>query len=93
MLHGSSVELGHDNSIDKKAKLGIKFFYVYLAIYVGFVLLGLFAQNVLGSKVIGSLNLAIVYGMGLIILAAVMGIIYNFLCTKYENEMNKEVKQ
>jgi uncharacterized membrane protein (DUF485 family) len=46
----------------------------------------------LGLAAIGGLNLAFVYGMGLIVLAAVMGLIYNYFCTKFENEMNKEEK-
>jgi uncharacterized membrane protein (DUF485 family) len=44
----------------------------------------------LGIEFLAGQNLAIVYGMGLIILAAVMGLIYNYFCTRYENELNKE---
>jgi uncharacterized membrane protein (DUF485 family) len=39
--------------------------------------------------VFGGLNLAIVYGFGLIVLAIIMGLIYNHLCTKKEDELNK----
>jgi hypothetical protein len=43
-------------------------------------------------KVVAGLNLAVVYGMGLIILAAVMGYFYSMICTNMENKMNKEEK-
>jgi uncharacterized membrane protein YciS (DUF1049 family) len=39
------------------------------------------------------LNLAVFYGFGLILSAIIMGIIYNAICTRYENEMNKEEDQ
>ena len=90
MLHGPAVELGKDNSIPKKTKLGVILCIIYLTVYTGFVLIGLLSPRTLGLEALGGLNLAFVYGMGLIILAAVMGLIYNYFCTKYENEMNKE---
>jgi uncharacterized membrane protein YciS (DUF1049 family) len=43
----------------------------------------------MGMIVFSGLNLAVVYGMGLIILAIIMGIIYNNMCTKAEDQMNK----
>lgn len=92
MMHGPAVELGKDNSIPKKTKLGVILFFVYLAVYSGFVMIGLLSPKTMGIETLGGLNLAFVYGMGLILLAAVMGLIYNYFCTKYENELNKEVK-
>ena len=91
MLHEPSVELGKDNSIEKKSKLGVKLFWIYMFIYFGFIVIGTLSPKTLGLHFLG-VNLAIVYGMGLIVLAAVMGLFYNHFCTKYENQMNKEVK-
>ncbi len=90
MMHGPAAELGKDNSIPKKTRLGVKLFFVYFFIYFGFVFIGTFYPEVLGREVFSGQNLAIVYGMGLIILAAVMGLIYNFICTRYEDTLNKE---
>lgn len=90
MMHGPAAELGKDNSIPKKTRLGVILFFVYFVIYFGFVFIGTLYPKVLGMEVISGQNLAIVYGMGLIILAAIMGLIYNYICTKYENKMNKE---
>ncbi|MHC1739119.1 MAG: DUF485 domain-containing protein [Ignavibacteriaceae bacterium] len=92
MLHGSSVELSKDNSIPLKTRLGVVLFFVYLLVYSGFVLIGTFYPKVLGVYAFWGLNLAFVYGMGLIILAAIMGLVYNFFCTRYEDKMNKEGK-
>ncbi len=90
MIHKNTVSVEKDNSIKVKAKLGIILFFVYLIIYAGFVFIGTVYPQVLGFKVISGLNLAYVYGMGLIVLAGVMGLIYNFFCTRFENKMNKE---
>ncbi|MFH0735860.1 MAG: DUF485 domain-containing protein [bacterium] len=92
MLHGPSVELGKDNSIQKKTRLGLILLMFYLFVYAGFVFIGTFYPSVLGMPAVMNLNLAVVYGMSLIILAAVMGLIYNYFCTKFESQMNKEGK-
>ena len=42
------------------------------------------------ATVFAGQNLAVVYGFGLIVLAFVMGIIYDILCTNKEDELNKE---
>lgn len=92
MLHGPAVELGKDDSIPRKTKLGVILFFVYFLIYAGFVFIGFTFPKLMGKTVLGSQNLAFVYGMGLIVLAVVMGLIYNYFCTKFEDQMNKEEK-
>jgi uncharacterized membrane protein (DUF485 family) len=58
--------------------IGILLFALYLVVYVGFV--GLFAWDYkAGAKVVfGGLNVAIVYGMGLIVGAFVLAVVYMF---------------
>jgi uncharacterized membrane protein (DUF485 family) len=92
MIHEPSVELGEDKSAERKSKLGIKLFFVYLIIYTGFVLIGTIWPKLLGTEFLWGQNLAVIYGITLILLAVVMGLIYNYFCTKFENEMNKEEK-
>jgi uncharacterized membrane protein (DUF485 family) len=92
MLHKPAVELGRDLSIPKKTRLGVVFFWIYLLIYVGFVVIGTLMPDALGGRVFSDLNLAVVYGMSLIILAAIMGLFYNYVCTKFEKQMNREEK-
>jgi uncharacterized membrane protein (DUF485 family) len=88
MLHGPSAKLGEDNASERKSKLGVKLFIVYLIIYAGFVAIGLTDPDILGYHLFAGQNLAIIYGFGLIILAIVMGFIYNFACTRLENKLN-----
>lgn len=93
MHHGESVKLGVDHAQKKKAKLGVWFFFLYSIIYAIFVIIGVFYYEKMGNIVLGSQNLAVVFGFGLIIFAVLLGIFYNWLATRYENKMNKEDKQ
>jgi uncharacterized membrane protein (DUF485 family) len=90
MHHGPAAVLGKDHSIEFKTRLGVILFFVYLVVYAGFVLIGIFYPELMGAKVPGGLNLAFVYGMGLIVLAIIMGLVYNYFCTRHEDKMNKE---
>lgn len=92
MNHGPAVKLGVDKASDKKAKLGVWLFIIYSIIYAGFVAIGVINYELMGKIVLGKQNLAIVYGFGLIVLAVVMGVVYNSICTSMENKMNKEVQ-
>ncbi len=89
-MHGPAAKLEKDNASAKKTSLGIKLFIVYALIYAGFVFINTLSPSTMGIKVFAGLNLAVVYGFGLIILAIVMGIIYNRMCTGYEDTMNKK---
>ncbi|MBE0674105.1 MAG: DUF485 domain-containing protein [Bacteroidales bacterium] len=89
-MHGPAAKLEKDHAAEKKAKLGIYLFIFYILIYAGFVVIGLYDPDLMGVHVLGKQNLAIVYGYGLIVLAIVMGFIYNALCTRMENKMNNK---
>jgi uncharacterized membrane protein (DUF485 family) len=89
MIHKSAVVKETDNAAAKKAKLGVILFIVYTLVYSGFVLIGLTKPEWMGLQLLGDMNMAIIYGFGLIALAIVMGFIYNFFCTRMENKMNK----
>jgi uncharacterized membrane protein (DUF485 family) len=89
MLHEPVAIIGKDNAASKKSRLGVILFIVYTVIYAGFVLIGLTKPELMGLELIGGQNIAIIYGFGLIILAIVMGFVYNFFCTRMENKMNK----
>ncbi|MEA3497052.1 MAG: DUF485 domain-containing protein [Bacteroidota bacterium] len=90
MDHGPAVELGVDHASGKKSRLGVLFFILYTIVYGIFVAIGVTNYEALGKPVFGNQNLAVIYGFGLIVFAIVLGLIYNWLCTKYENELNKE---
>ena len=90
MDHGKAVELGKDNASDIKAKAGLVMFAIYSVVYAGFVIINTVSPKTMGIQVIFGLNLAVVYGFGLILLAIAMGLAYNHYCTKKEIELNKE---
>jgi len=88
MFHEPAAPAEKDNASDWKAKLGIKLFWLYCLVYTGFVALAVFATETLKTPVLAGVNLAIIYGMALIVFAIILGLIYNHVCTKKENEMN-----
>ncbi len=92
MDHGPAVVLGEDHAIKKKTKLGVILFFIYFIVYAAFVAIGVVNYELMGKIVLGDQNLAVVYGFGLIIFAILLGLYYNWQCTKYENLMNKEEK-
>ncbi|MEA2013191.1 MAG: DUF485 domain-containing protein [Verrucomicrobiota bacterium] len=92
MQHGPAVVLDEDKSIDLKEKLGIKLFFAYLIVYCGFIAINMLKPKLMETKIFLDLNLAVIYGFGLIILAIVMGLIYNKICTGYEDKMNQETE-
>jgi uncharacterized membrane protein (DUF485 family) len=92
MAHGPATDWGTDNASVFKTKTGIKLFLIYCLIYTGFVLINTIQPQFMEIKVAFGLNLACIYGFGLIILAIVMGLIYNAACSKAEERMNKQPK-
>jgi uncharacterized membrane protein (DUF485 family) len=90
MLHGPAAKLGEDKASKKKASLGVKLFIVYLLFYALFTYISITYPAWMGVKIVFGLNLAIVYGFSLIIVAIVMGWIYHLICSRYERQMNKE---
>ena len=65
----------------RNARLGLWFFAVYCILYGGFMVLSAFSFKTLAKPVAG-VNWAILYGMGLIVAALVLAILYMFLCTR-----------
>ena len=63
------------------ARLGVRLFFVYLLLYGGFVLINAFAPSQMEATPIAGLNLAILYGFGLIIGALVLSLVYGALCS------------
>jgi len=47
----------------------------------------------MGREIVLGLNLALFYGLALIVLAIAMGIRYHFVCSKAEARLNTEVKK
>ncbi len=88
MQHKPAQETGTDAASGIKARVGLILFAIYGLTYVGFVLINTFDPQAMGQIVFAGLNLAVVYGFGLIILAIVMGLIYNIICSRAEDRLN-----
>ncbi len=90
MLHEPAArEEAEDFAADYKTKLGLRMFFVYAMVFAGFVAINTFAPSIMGAIFLFGLNFAIFYGFFLIILAVVLGVIYNNMCTAKEKELNK----
>ena len=88
MLHEPARESRPDPASAYKSRLGLTMFIVYCVFYAGFVLINVWTGGkAMQAIVLMGLNLAVVYGMGLIVLALVMALIYNHLCTAKEKEL------
>ena len=64
----------------RNARVGLILFGIYLVLYGGFVLLNAFSPTTMEATPIAGVNLAILYGFGLILAAIVLSLIYGFLC-------------
>jgi uncharacterized membrane protein (DUF485 family) len=87
MDHGPSSDWGQDVTSGYKTRLGLWMFLIYSIVYAGFVVINSVWPKIM-EKSIGSLNLATIYGFGLIVLALVMALIYNSLSSKAEERVN-----
>jgi len=85
-MHVNNTTEEKESVTQQKSKLGVRLFFVYLVCYAGFVIIGVFEYELLATTVFAGLNLAVTYGIGLIVFAIVLGIIYNYYCTKYEDQ-------
>ena len=83
MDHGEPTTWAKEKSEEYKKKLGLINFAVYTAIYFVFIIISVINPKMLSID-IGGLNLAIVYGFGLIILAIILALIYNHMCSRKE---------
>ena len=57
-------------------RLGLGLFAVYLAFYVGFMVLSTYFPNIMATRPFFGINLAIIYGFSLILNALILAVIY-----------------
>ena len=89
MLHEpANAPPEEDRAIAYKTRLGVQMFFIYALVYAGFVLINIIKPVLMEATIIFGLNLAVVYGFGLIILSLIMALIYNYLCVRKEKALN-----
>ncbi len=64
----------------RKSAIGIRMTILYSIIYAGFVALSVFRPQWTGVRALIGLNLAVTYGLGLIVVAIIFALVYNHLC-------------
>lgn len=88
MLHEPAAPVGEDRAEGYKTRLGVRLFWVYAVVYAGFTLINVVKPTLMEKTVFLGLNLAVVYGFGLIIVALVLALLYNRACSRREEMMN-----
>ncbi len=77
---GESTEL-RDEAVERhNAKVGMILFVAYLAVYSAYMIVNVLAPSWMDIVPFWGLNLAVIWGMGLIIGALVLSIVYMLLC-------------
>ena len=69
-------------------RLGAILFIFYSLVYAGFVAINVFSPVTMEAKILFGMNLATVYGFGLIIFALIMALVYNQMCNNHEKSVN-----
>ena len=64
------------------ARAGLILFFIYLAFYAGFMGLAAFAPQAMSRPAVSGVNLAVTYGMGLIVGALLIAAIYMWICAR-----------
>jgi uncharacterized membrane protein (DUF485 family) len=72
--------------MNRNARLGLRFFTIYAAVYLGFVLLNAFSPRTMEQTPLAGINLAVIGGLGLIAFAFVLSVIYGFMCAADDGE-------
>lgn len=87
MDHGPAIQVKESEELkDYKQKLGLKLFVAYALFYLVFVVINTVFPALMETVIFLGLNLAVIYGFSLIIIAVIMGVIYNHYCTQKEKE-------
>jgi len=91
MLHqpAPSENEGADLALDYRTRIGVLFFLFYALVYVVFVVINLVSPLLMESVVLFGMNLAVTYGIGLILFAILLALIYNRMCAKKEHALNQ----
>jgi uncharacterized membrane protein (DUF485 family) len=87
MDHGPVSDWSKDKASHFKTRIGMWMFMLYAIVYLGFILVNTLNPSLMASD-IGELNLAIIYGFGLIIFALMLAFVYNAICAAAEEELN-----
>ena len=69
----------HPETVSRNARVGLWLFAVYLLLYGGFMALNAIFPQRMAAAPFGGVNLAVLYGLLLIVAAFVLAVVYVFL--------------
>jgi hypothetical protein len=87
VFHEPSEPAGKDPAFSYKRRLGVWLFLGYGVVYGGFVTINLLKPSLMAGIVAEGLDLAVVYGFGLIGFAVGLALVYNALCSRKERAL------
>jgi uncharacterized membrane protein (DUF485 family) len=93
MLHEPAVKTGPDPAFLYKRRLGAWMFLLYALVYAGFVVINLVRPGAMEIVLFGGLNLAVVYGFGLIVFALLLALVYSRACGRREKRLRQAEPQ
>ena len=82
----SASETDLHASTARNARYGLILFSIYVLLYGGFMGLSAFWPDLMGSRPLFGVNLAILYGIGLIVAAWILAFFYMYLCRRRSGE-------
>ena len=74
----------------RNARVGMWLFLLYSLFYAMFVLTNAFAPRLMEATPLAGLNLALLSGFGLIVLAFVIALIYGFIARNIHEDISKD---
>ena len=74
----------------RNSRIGMILFGIYLLLYGGFVVINAFAADAMEATPVAGVNLAILYGFGLIVAALILALLYGALCDDESDSPGKE---
>ena len=82
LAHGSGAYAETETAATsaRNSRHGLRLFALYLTAYAVFVLLNAFAPAIMETVVFQGVNLAVIYGLSLILLAFGLSLLYGYLC-------------
>ncbi|MBN2240722.1 MAG: DUF485 domain-containing protein [Dehalococcoidales bacterium] len=85
MAHGPATEWKEEKSQGFKTKLGLVMIAIFIVIYLAFILITVISPKTMGNDV-GNINVAVLYGFLIIVIAIIQALIYNVICARKEKE-------
>jgi uncharacterized membrane protein (DUF485 family) len=83
MSHGPPIEWKKEKTESFKSRVGLIMFAAYTTLYLVFVFLCVLSPKLVATKV-GGMNLAITFGFSLIVIAIILALVYNIICSRKE---------